>query len=526
MKNIFLLLTLCVFVSLSLLLACGKPETGNTVSQNLKREALAEKAALPASAHPEKNTPVPPAPVLPLESKTVLKVTFKTPVKDLKVRFADVKYNKQAVACYQFDDTKKNHYELVYKHLKTLKYTDGCGKELSFTGSVAINDPNVKGSTRMTVAEVAEMLQNGWGAMNHAMGGKTEQSDRFRQVYDLEKDYYKQLKELGVAYRFRTAVIPASDEGYTATFAHLRGYSVICSSFGVADSRDGVDSKRINWMGNGVKAKTSDVDWSKTVFLNRANANDNLSNMKNTVIDELVDTSDDQVHKLWVQFTHGPDEKSFPKFKEAFAYLHEKAADRVLVVGTQELAEYYETLNGTSLEVKLNKEGNEATITLDQSDLQAIVGYRDVTLLLNAEIVDVVSSEEVTFNKGQINVYRRQTDFPDPADDPIPAEIAARTVEGNKVVLTYTKDVKQSQAVAYKVYKTAKAGNKTTIVEEYPVKALAGSGKEWILKLATAPKLAEGETLRLDYRLHEGDAVTVENKLKVGSYIQHKLKEI
>lgn len=460
-------------------------------------------------------------------------VDFKTVPTAASSSFAPLKYNKDVAVRLEFDDGSESVYTNVFKKLNggvatngvnypATSYTDGAGKNINFRAGAAVFSINSYNGIdvldnyqgKVTWTQLKEMVAADWAIINHQYGG-ADHSDRIQQIHDQNKHVYAKLKALGIEFRPRTLVVPAADEGYTASAFEL-GMVLSSSEFGI-NQQDNFPFLPNDWSG---KALVSSIPLKNTT-LKRSNLGDaflNTASFKKLLDESLANST--AVNKYHIAgFSHGPSGggEELDRFVDLMDYIKITGNDRVWVPNTQEFYEYLEVKNDVIKTETIS--GNKLIITLDLSKVSQHNRFRDMSLLINssAEInnVTVTNADGSTYNAttNLINIYKQKTTFTDPALDKIPPRIVALSVENlspNKVNITYDRPVTQNIHTAYNIT------NGT-------VQSISGVEKNWQLTLTN--NITPGSDVKLSYRMQNGNATdSADPSYQVGSYINKKVE--
>ncbi|HEY0980031.1 MAG TPA: hypothetical protein VGE18_01335 [Candidatus Paceibacterota bacterium] len=431
--------------------------------------------------------------------------------------FAPIKYNKKLLWNWEVDDNPEHVYttQLPYLHGGTtgqghvfpgLTYTDGCGNIKKFDMSIAVfgngdNTPNFfDGYAEMiTLSELATIYRAGFGIMNHQFGGSGNlAADRYYQVQQQTEELYTRFKEEeNIEMVMRTMVVPAADEGYTAT-AHAVGYLGMSSQAGVLELRDGFD---YSFTGSVASIPSDFICRSRFHFREALNSGD---------YEEYTSYIDDAktatlTAPFWLRgFSHGPGESNsaqFTLYTQMMDYMVEEFGDDMCALNTQDSYEYFETKGLAVKNENFDSETGILEITLDLSAIPRTNRKRDMSLLVttNGTIagVTVVGADSESHNTatGLINIFKERTRFSDPSLDPRHPRIVGVEVpvdHPDQVHITYDMPIAQTVA-GYEV-------------EGYTITAITvgGNASTWILQLEET--VLSTDMVTLTYRMQEGDA--------------------
>lgn len=451
------------------------------------------------------------------------------------VRFAPMKYNKKAGALMVKDDGYVDDYNVGYAYLKGgvpaadgntysgVYYTDGCGTQIPYKLTFAINTNMPRTGTPpfdiyTSWEQFREMILNGFELSNHSY-----EHAGYDKMFQVKQNEYNIFDNTG--FRTRTFVVPTNDEGYANTAPNL-GYLMVGSAFG-SPSRDDFEGSNdeqgvygVHW-GSQLNART--FNRNKLLFsrhfANTWDENNDVTPIK-ALVDQAISLSKSGgANHIAHWFSHGLTTgiNDFTKFKELVQYIknHPDNNDTMWIPGMQEFCEYYEVKD---LAIKTETlVGNVLTIEIDLSELPENNRLRDMSLLLSGGSISEISvsgSDAFTYNSdsGLINIYKKNTEVPDPINDLLPAKIINVKRSGSTVQITYNKSVNQSVFSNQHGPAYAVSGN--------TVSSVTGSGVNWTLNCQSAVSA----NATMSYRMQRGNA-TDSSGLKVCTYIGYPISD-
>lgn len=160
---------------------------------------------------------------------STLHLYFDRVPENLEINIAPLRYNKSFAYSLTLDDGKIDGFSYAFKllnggdvaetgeHFNGLYYTDGCGHSIPFKAALAWNSVNssfydihIDTPDYITWVQLAEMIQAGWGVLNHS----------FSHAAYAETDYDFQITEnqntvqQKVNYSMNHFVVPSGDLAY------------------------------------------------------------------------------------------------------------------------------------------------------------------------------------------------------------------------------------------------------------------------------------------------------------------------
>jgi hypothetical protein len=440
---------------------------------------------------------------------------------------AKLKYDKDVVMCFRFDDVLKNQYFVAFPILSEYTYTDGTnsGKQMMYRGTLAIIPPAVAenndnpGHAGYSWANVQEMCNravpnkhNYWGTISHSQyhGGDHDNTPSGRKWDNLQD-----LKQAEVMLYTRTGLrpimlaTPASNLGMLYTAKNL-GYLKVSTSTnegnGAITDYAGSNATSINALTKN-SFQVMDIEAITDGF-----GSTEVAYFKTKIDKITAKLNAGERHLYQTHITHGPGDPA--GFRDVFDYIQSQLGDRLWFATFQELVEYHYMSNYVNITHSLS--GNELTITIDQTNVPPNFRDRGLSLLTTGfnieEVLSFEGLDDVTVNPstGLLNTFKINTDkIIDPSTDVLPAQIISVTAAGNKVNILYDKPVTQTLFGAYTIN-----GNTST--------GISGSGVTWSVTFANT--VSPGQEMR--YRQYNGtgelhgNAATVGTGLLVCDYVQ------
>lgn len=354
------------------------------------------------------------------EDFSVLTLTFDQDPGDVQVSLAPLKYNKDFVYSFTLDDGKYDGYAYAYKLLnggeitetnetfEGLFYTDGCGNNIPFKGSLAWNSVNssfydlhINTPDYITWTQLQEMIDSGWGILNHSYSHAAYGDTDYN--YQITENQNAVLEK--TAYTMTQFVVPSGDLNYVNPAFEL-GMQVVYSN-------------QFDYMGYGTGI---DIDSPFNTFqpkIYRRYMYDDLYNPSNIMdkLNEIANTSQNGNHIWWNDFTHRviPTPTGGSLVWETFRYYMEHIAsvygadgtDQIWFAPQTEILDYLKIRENTSL--MFEKEGNTVTVYLNTSEIPE--NFTDYFLSLNvtanAELISVSPQFSSNINFANISASEK-----------------------------------------------------------------------------------------------------------------------
>lgn len=353
---------------------------------------------------------------------------------------ADLKFNKQGHFDWTQDDGGIGALNASYVfsggvapangvNYTALTYTDGAnvrGRNIAYTGSVALNsfansdtltDYIVAGGpTYMTWANVATIVNRGWGILDHGAFHGIDQPgaialglNAFKNAAFNRNHLFNRLSAQGTPYVTRFGVVPSADSGYHSAWEQM-GY-VGGTSQNAFDNYTA--EPQFDWWNNGIGIVTNYKNDNRYHVQARRfkdlNASDSYTDYK-TAFDALLTQSSPSVK---ASLSYGIHMFNIDTFKKVVDYLRDNAGDRIWVCSLHEFYEYFQCIQQTGVTQTLS--GNTLTVTLDQSFLPDDMRWRDMSFLLSStatiNYITVTGADDWSYNSttGLINIFKKKT---------------------------------------------------------------------------------------------------------------------
>lgn len=339
------------------------------------------------------------AAVQALPGIVTITATFATIPTAYTVQKAPLRYNKDFAYSLTLDDGLKDAYTAAFKLLNggtivengnnvyypPLKYTDGCGNDIVFTGGVAWSSANILGddnhvgnsSNNMLWSELDEMYAAKWGVLNHSWS---------HAAYNLTPEQYNyQVTENVNWVRNRTAnaiemtqfVVPSGDSNYYP-YAFNNGMRAVYSQFWQQNYQYGFNV-------------SGAVDMNNLLMTREF-----ISDETPVAINKITDVANNSINGArywWADFTHGCSLTSpvsgniqFSTFKNYLQYIAaqygKNGSDRVWAASLQEVQEYLSVREATVISSSLV--GNQLVVNIDISNVPENLRHYALSLAINA----------------------------------------------------------------------------------------------------------------------------------------------
>lgn len=344
------------------------------------------------------------------EPKNTIKtiVRFVNPASSAIATIAPWKYNKKNTMAFEWDDASIGAVTAL-GILNTVFYTDGCGNNINYSATLAINGANETTGIpysydgtdgRASVTQMMNMINAGWEISDH--GYYHDQVGFGATVTPLQSTILMQsfIKNL-LNYWTRSKVVPNADAGH-AQAAYDVGY-LYSTSQGTFDAFTPV------WMfvppGN-----YADVPLSfgalRRYFTDQWALE--LDNIK-TIINALLSGN----NTFFRLASHTIDQTAF---QNLVSYIESNAADELWVASHREVLEYREM---KALPVYQEFDGDTLTIITDIASLSDKNRYKDLSfnIVSDQQILSVTTdnADRSTFNAttGLVNVFKQKKQWLD-----------------------------------------------------------------------------------------------------------------
>lgn len=339
------------------------------------------------------------AAVQALPGIVTITATFATAPTTYSVQKAPLRYNKDFAYSLTLDDGLKDAYTTAFKLLNggtivengnnvyysPLKYTDGCGNDIVFTGGVAWNSANILGddnhvgnsSNNMLWSELDEMYTAKWDVLNHSWS---------HAAYNLTPEQYNyQITENVNWVRNRTAnaiemtqfVVPSGDSNYYP-YAFNNNMRAVYSQFWQQNYQYGFNVSGAVNMNNLLMTREF------------------ISDEPPVAINKITDVANNSVNGArywWADFTHGCGLTSpisgniqFSTFKNYLQYIASQygknGSDRVWAASLQEVQEYLTVREATVISSSVV--GNQLVVNLDINNVPENLRHYALSLAINA----------------------------------------------------------------------------------------------------------------------------------------------
>jgi len=373
-------------------------------------------------------------------SQVIIHVKFASTPTTASSSFTGLKYGKQCFYNIEVDDNSVSFRDLmnyfqggaVSADGQTYPgkfFTDGCGNNVPYTASVAINvrshhwPPDQQdgmlimesGNTNsIDLSDLSRAVQTDcYPAVHgyyHDMTGYYIQNN-FTQSTNISEcaDYIFQK----ASFTPRVFITPNADTGYNK-YLEAQGYFGN-SSTGVTDGYPQSPTLENIWSTGLSDISEVGTGGFRTYirdFLDNWTDQTSVDNLKATVT-ALKNASSVTINKFRRMGTHGFDASSWPYFKSFIEHIETTSQDAIWVTTLQEALEYLETKRKLIKTETL--QGNELTITLDYTEIPLANLKRDITLQVNSnaaiESITVNGAQRSTYNiqTGLINVFNQRT---------------------------------------------------------------------------------------------------------------------
>jgi hypothetical protein len=336
--------------------------------------------------------------------------TLSAPDNSATSTYADLKYNKQAVVNFEWDDNSLGAIS-AQGIMSTRYFTDGAGNNKPYAGAVGVVGINTfdnsewgaNQSGRVSYTQMKQLVSNGWDIANHSLK-HISLADTPTAVTDLTE--MNNLIQLHTDYKMNYLIVPEDYAFYVQAADQL--------GFISASTQGGKDGYDIYWMyANNLTNVTSILPVGYTQF-NRDFSDDwgaTLTDYKSK-IDYLVNNSSSSVHRFWRNGSHNLTNST--AFTQLVDYIQTQANDKVWVCSTREWMEYKFAKQQVVKTQSIS--GNTVTITLDFSNIGSSIRWQDLSLVLNttANLTNVtVNGATGSFNPTTklINIFKQKTVF-------------------------------------------------------------------------------------------------------------------
>ena len=339
----------------------------------------------------------------------------------IDIQLAPLKYNKDFAYSLTLDDGKFDTYDYAFKLFQGgmieemnefsdgLFYTDGCGNDVPFTASIALNSVNssfsdihINTPDYLTWSEILEMQQAGWDIINHSYShaayGETD------YLFQIQQNQLYVQNQIGI--EMNHFVIPSGDLNYIAPAFQENMMAVYSNKITFSGYPSGIDidapyethQQQIyrRFLYDGL-FDTTNITEKINQIAGNAGVNNHLWFSEFT-------------HRIWNQSTGGS--LIWPTFKYYMNYMANQfgknGADNFWFAGTEEVMDYLSIREHTQIEYTI--EGNIVNIYLDLSEVPLDLAHYELSLVVNTdqEILEVAPefTNEFVYNpqSGLINL--------------------------------------------------------------------------------------------------------------------------
>jgi len=336
------------------------------------------------------------------EDYSLLTLTFDQDPGDIEVSIAPLKYNKDFAYSFTFDDGKIDGYSYAFKLLNGgditetgesfdgLFFTDGCGNEVPFRGSIAWNSVNssfydlhINTPDYITWLQLQEIISADWDVMNHSYShaayGETDYN------YQITENQNAVLAKTG--FEMTQFVVPSGDLNYVNPAFELGMQTVY--------------SNQSDYLGydSGIDIDSPFNTYQPKIF--RRYMYDDLYNPSNIMdkINQIANNSQNGNHLWWNDFTHRiipiPTGGSlvwdtFKSYMQQIAEQYgENGTDCIWFAPQAEILNYLEVRENTSL--GFEKSGNTVNVYLNTTEIpENFLNYfLSLNITADAELLSV-----------------------------------------------------------------------------------------------------------------------------------------
>lgn len=348
---------------------------------------------------------IPPDPE-PDATKVTLQIKFAGNPTSAVAAIAPRKFNKEIHWGFDWDDASFGAY-VGLNILNNAFYTDGCGNNIPYAGSLAINGANelsgleyeYDGSDgKVSIANMLSMINSGWEISDHSYYHDPVENgaDKTAEWNTIEMRGYIKRK---LNYWTRSKVVPTNYPGHAQAAFDL-GY-LYSTSQGTFDSFT--------------------AEWMYAPPGNWANVPANFAPVRRDFTDEwpsslsalksMVDTLKSSANKFFRMGTHSTLQGAqVTAFQELINYMQANSSDKFLVSSTREWLEYDE------MKVKPFTQsliGDTLTIETDLTTLDEKMRWKDQSFNITSDkaIISVTTDgDSASFNRttGLVNSFKQK----------------------------------------------------------------------------------------------------------------------
>ena len=343
----------------------------------------------------------------------VLNVTFSQAPSIFDIQKAVLRYNKDFAYSLTLDDGLRDAYTCGFPLLNGgymaannttypgLKYTDGCGNDVKFTGGLSwfslggsMNDIHQNSTNYINWNELQNMINNGWNVFNHTL----------QHAAGAGTDYVFQIVENTNWINNKTGitptqfVVPSGDQNYVAP-AFANGMSAVYgNNSGYSGYPNGLNVKDpMNFTNFKVFKRFLYDD-----YYNPSNITQHIDNAAALSVNGNHYWYNDFTHRVAVQSYGGS--LLFSTFEYYMNYIAntygKNGTDRVWMAPLQDVFEYMQVRDKSVISTSLT--GNTLQIIIDRSNVPDNLLKNALSLIINANanIVSVVANQplELSFN--------------------------------------------------------------------------------------------------------------------------------
>ena len=347
------------------------------------------------------------------EQGIMLTVQLDDVPENLTVSKAKLKYNKDFAYSFTLDDGKIDAYTHAFQlfnggyieanstYYPGLFYTDGCGNDIPFRGTLAWNSVNanyqdlhINTPDYITWTQLGEMYEAGWDVVNHSYSHAAYGNTDYNFEITQNREYVNQQAGIDMTH----FVPPSGDEDYIQPAFELDNKVVYTRTNPYLGFKNGLPiDDPVNFEGLRIYRKLiNDDDFTP----------DNVSRY----LDDVADWSTNGNHYWWTEFTHRVRYKQtgaslvFPTFEYYMNYIEQtygkSGSDRIWMAPLQEVYEYLLARDQT--EISYVVVGSELKVFISNDKLPNDLRNYYLTLVIESDAefstTEIESGEVVSFN--------------------------------------------------------------------------------------------------------------------------------
>jgi len=333
-------------------------------------------------------------------------ITFESDPGNAKVTVANLKYNKSGWASVEWDDNSPQALK-GFRLLKNKTYSDGCGNNIAYTASLAVNGFNqflceeVAGiPENVNYNQMKELIAGGWDIVNHSYYHNPTGNCGYGENWDRNIKELDELIHKKIDYKMNGSVVPTNYSGFP-TAAQKFGY-LFSSSQGTFDTYAPGAVPTYKEYFNFDLAPKNFSAFGRIFY-------DDWAQLETSVKNALQETANRS--NFYFRFaSHTIDETIFSRMLNSFSTI---SNDRLLFISTREIMEYRIV---ASQPVKSEKKGNSLIVEIDGSKIPERFRWRDLSFLVTGDSkiasVNMVSGiDKTSFNPatGLVNIFKQKT---------------------------------------------------------------------------------------------------------------------